>query len=332
MPVRTAGGGGIGTGVVALMATVLVGWLSPIAHGAYPGADGRIAYAGHIGFTTPDEIYAIRPDGSGLEQLTDTASAEWSPAWSASGRRLAFTRGTALYSRQVYTVGARGQNETRITHDNGDDNSPSFSPNGRRIAYSKDNLSTVGPDNPRRVSIFTIRTDGTDKRLLVQGGSAGSPQYSPDDHRLVFHGRPQGRAKWGIWTVRSDGTRLRRLTDPGRTGDYDETPDWSPDGRQIAFLRCDQNSVHGCDGSVYRMRADGSHERPVRLIAGEVAPAYAPSGGKIVLTAFLSEDVCSDLYTMSLAGSTQGYVTGNCDEPSEGRTATQPSWQPLVGR
>jgi TolB protein len=228
-------------------------------------------------------------------------------------------------------MGTHGQGEVRVTHDNGDDDSPSFSPNGRRIAYSKDNLSSVGPDNPRRVSIFTIRTDGTGKRLLVQGGSVASPQYSPDGERVVFQGRPKGHTKWGLWTVRSHGSHLRRLTDPGKTRDYDETPDWSPDGRHIVFLRCDINTVHGCDGSVYRMRADGSYQRPVRLIAGEVAPAYAPSGGRLVLMTFKNDGDCSDLYKMSLAGVTQGYVTDNCDKPSEGRTATQPSWQPVVG-
>ncbi|MGH2963980.1 MAG: hypothetical protein ACRDMH_01180 [Solirubrobacterales bacterium] len=77
------------------------------------------------------------------------------------------------------------------------------------------------------------------------------------------------------------------------------------------------------------MRAHGSYERAVRAISGEVAPVYAPTGRSIVLTAFLHEDSCSDLYTMSLTGSNRSFITDNCNEPSAGRTAAQPSWQPL---
>ncbi|MGH2963979.1 MAG: TolB family protein [Solirubrobacterales bacterium] len=189
--------GGLLLGVAVLFA------LAP-ALAAYPGANGRIAYAGHVGFGEDDEIFTILPNGPGVKQLTDNSVADWTPSWSASGRHLAFTRGIALYSRQVYTMGAEGQGVTRVTHDNGDDNHPSFSPNGRWIAYSKDNLSTAGPNNARRVSIFTIRPTARisaclftaarpDLRVLAGREPPGVPRPSPGPSEVRHLDRPQRR-------------------------------------------------------------------------------------------------------------------------------------------
>ena len=63
-----------------------------------------------------------------------------------------------------------------------------------------------------------------------------------------------------IFVMRTDGSGERRLTDPqgGATDDY---PDWSPDGRLIAFQRCRPDGP--C--SVWTVGADGGEAQQVRF-------------------------------------------------------------------
>jgi Tol biopolymer transport system component len=57
-----------------------------------------------------------------------------------------------------------------------------------------------------------------------------------------------------IVAIRSDGTGERLLTHPA-TGTEDTQPDWSPDGRLVAFERCQPDTV--C--AIYTVRRDGRH-------------------------------------------------------------------------
>jgi dipeptidyl aminopeptidase/acylaminoacyl peptidase len=74
-----------------------------------------------------------------------------------------------------------------------------------------------------------------------------------------------------IWVMNADGTNRSVLTnDPA----LDQDPDWSPNGKRIAFARVG-------DG-VYTMNADGSD--PKRLSAGR-GPAWSPDGKRIAFQA-----------------------------------------------
>lgn len=71
------------------------------------------------------------------------------------------------------------------------------------------------------------------------GVSDGPPRWSPDGEWIVFAGVQKFEREnplYSIWLVRADGTTLLRLTDPFPEA-QDVHPAWSPDGRQIVFLR-----------------------------------------------------------------------------------------------
>jgi Tol biopolymer transport system component len=329
MSARTVGRGG--AMLMTLSAIVLVGlplFAPSAAVATYPGGNGRIAYVGPPASMARDnDIFSVRANGLGPRQLTDNSFDEGDPSWSADGKRLAYIR--AVPGRyQVFKMSADGKNQTQVTHDNGIDATPGFSPSGHRIIYSKDNLPTAGSHNPRRVSIFTIRPDGTKKRVLVHGGYAVSPEYSPNGKRIVFAGHPDRSHTNGIWTIRSNGSHPRRLTDPGRSDSYDAAPDWSPDGHHVVFVRCAHGSSEGCQGHVHTMRPNGSHQHPL-LGANGVAPVYSPAGNRIALA--IGAQGCGDIYTLARAGSDPRAVTHFCDDPSSGLYATMPTWQPVPG-
>ena len=69
-----------------------------------------------------------------------------------------------------------------------------------------------------------------------------------------------------LWTVNADGTAARKL--PWVKRSESSNPDWSPDGRRIAFDRC---SVK-CE--IWTMNADGTNQRRLGPTAsGRRAPA-----------------------------------------------------------
>ena len=71
------------------------------------------------------------------------------------------------------------------------------------------------------------------------------------------------RKQGALFVINPDGTGERQLTHPGPTA-VDDQPDFSPDGREIAFERCD--SSDGACG-VWRVRVDEGAPRQSRSAA-----------------------------------------------------------------
>jgi Tol biopolymer transport system component len=118
--------------------------------------------------------------------------------------------------------------------------------------------------------------------------------------RIVFRRHLDvGRTTGAIFTVNPDGRRVSRVTHAG-PGVNDTEPDWSADGRQIAFTRqvsCppegERNGLNRTCDLVFTMRRDGSDLR--QLVAcgfdasasfpgncvGVSHPGWSPNGSKI---------------------------------------------------
>jgi Tol biopolymer transport system component len=77
--------------------------------------------------------------------------------------------------------------------------------------------------------LYAIQPSGAGLTQLTKWGTPSlDPSFSPSGARIAF-----ARSGYGIYTMNSDGTGLRRLT----TNDRDAYPTWSPNGKQIAFVR-----------------------------------------------------------------------------------------------
>jgi Tol biopolymer transport system component len=87
--------------------------------------------------------------------------------------------------------------------------------------------------------------------------------------RLVF------QRNGDLYTVLASGSGLRRLTTQGGA-----TPRWSPDGKQIVFVR---------GTSIWTMSADGSHQRRV---ADGWGPAFSPDGKSIAFVHPVRQPTC----------------------------------------
>ncbi len=93
--------------------------------------------------------------------------------------------------------------------------------------------------------------------------------------RIVFESNRDGNSE--IYSMNPDGSDQRRLTnDPA----FDNSPAFSPDGRQIAFA-----SDRDGDYEIYVMNADGSNVRKITdNEAFDFGPAFSPDGRRLAFT------------------------------------------------
>jgi Tol biopolymer transport system component len=182
--------------------------------------------------------------------------------WSPNGSRLACegfgqTDGSL---NGVYTVRASdGGDLKRVTYDpNGDDCPSDYSPNGKQLVVTR--ASDTG------YTIDTVKVDGKDLRQITPDGlnfdfCTGS--WSPRGNEILFSAHFPDTDRSTIWVAHSDGSGLRQIPVPGCGGPRSDPssigcsgPDWSPDGRKIAFTRHSLLPTEQFD--LYTVNADGS--------------------------------------------------------------------------
>ena len=243
------------------------------------------------------ELEAIGIDGTQSERLTKTTDFENYPSWSPDGERIAFlrTRGDPLSLANhawLATMAADGSDQQTIVtgFDSLAMRPPAWSPDGTRLAFA-------GDDGESGLSIYTVRTDGTDLRKLTR--TISGPSWSPDGERIAF-----AKADWGgiaVYTIAADGTDARRVTairEDVRAPSWSSeaqirTLEWSPDGSKILFIGNQGLAKRDCgwpttDG-IYVVGVDGSDL--VRLGTSEpevylyAAAAWSPDGRRIAVLA-----------------------------------------------
>ena len=123
--------------------------------------------------------------------------------------------------------------------------------------------------------LYRIQSSGEGLRQLTTGSySSLAPNFSHDGKRIVF-----ARSEVGILSMNVDGTGLRRLTTNGR----DSYPTWSPDGKQIAFVRPFKDGWR-----LQVMSSSGAAERALPKAPPSGRPTWTagglviPSGGDLL--------------------------------------------------
>jgi TolB protein len=236
----------------------------------------------------------------------------------ASRDRIVFTS-NAAGNYDIYAMDADGNNQVQLTVTGTEDVKPAPSPDGARIAFISYDGALGGGD------IYVMNVDGTGVTQLTGlpgqfTGYATWASWSPDGARILFTGHLAAPAEQFV--MDADGNNQINLTNDDSAPD--EYGAWSPDGRQIAFVRWTIEGGREGGGQrphLHVMDADGGHVR--QLTSGDVYdlwPAWSPDSRRIVFARLTANAAISRIFTMSSAGT--GLRPLSDDEGEEG----QPSW------
>lgn len=182
--------------LAALGAALLL--LGP-AQGAFPGANGVIAY------TCGGKICVVNPDGTNGTTLIASGV---DPAWSPGGSKLAYSNGGS-----VYTANADGTN------------SVDFADQATQPTWSNDGLTIAFIDGDGHVHIKSPSSS-----TPLTSTADYDPAISPDGTTIVYDDLVNGNFQ--LFKISTSGGTATQLTnDPN---DH-ISPAWSPDGSTIVY-------------------------------------------------------------------------------------------------
>lgn len=259
--------------------------------------DGKIVFASEQSGNR--DVFAINPDGSGLTNLTESASSsEDTPCFSPDGRKIALVRDGG-----VWTMNADGSGLTSVINGHSP-TSPSFKPNSPLLTYSRDGASDV--------DIFQVQPDGGGDTLLINNSNGindNHARWNGDGSKVAFYNFASTGSDY-IYLANADGGEQTRFT--LKEGRF---PSWSPDGGKIVF----QSHRSGHE-QIYVVNADGSGIlRLTNNTSDDTVPVFSPDGSKI---AFISNrDGSPELYVMNADGTNPVRLTQNSSYDNF------PSWQ-----
>jgi Tol biopolymer transport system component len=216
--------------------------------------------------------------------LTAYVGEEILPMFSPDGKQVAFAwNGEKTDNFDIYVKLVDTGTPHRLTTNPADDSFPAWSPDGSRIAFRRHTQqsdevyltpSLSGPE--RKVAdIFP--------RLLGFSVGGDGLAYSPDGKFLAVPDKDSAGEPFSIVLISTETGEKHKLSFPPAGSIGDNTPVFSPDGRQVAFSRMISPDVE----DIYIMPAEGRltfDNRYVRDLD------WMPDGNEIVFTSHRGGD------------------------------------------
>ncbi len=239
-------------------------------------------------------IWVVNADGSDARQFTQGEKSASNPAFSPDGRWLAFSSSRSG-KNQAWVIAMSGGEARQVTDAESGVGRFAWSPDGKRIAYLMNDPETEeekARKKEKRDPIFVDQdfkyahlyavafdpsaSEPAESVRLTEGAfHVTSFDWAPDGSAIAFGHQPDPRLDAGavsadISVVPTDGSKaVRPLVTLGGT---DGSPEWSPDGRWIAFESSGERPERVGLADVYVVAASGGQPR-------KLADSHDRSGG-----------------------------------------------------
>jgi WD40 repeat protein/surface antigen Omp85-like protein len=157
-----------------------------------------------------------------------------SPAWSADGKRIAFSGLETSGQSDLYVMDRATETITRLTNDYYADSDPTWSPDGSQIAFASDR-TRYGKDGHQNLFLLDMNT--LEIRYLTCGPWTDStPHWSPTGERMVFTSDRGGMLELYTVDPAGKGARMTHLLSSV------QDPAWLPDGKSVLLTGFNRSS------------------------------------------------------------------------------------------
>lgn len=263
------------------------------------------------------DIYTVCADGTELVNLTDQWLADYDPAWSPDGKRIAFATMRSDNASHIYIMDADGKFPQRLTEDY-ENTRPIWLPNGHQIAFR-----TYDGETLWWWRIFDLDTyQVTDLTSPSEDYFYPAPAWSPDGQNLAYMSLVEQEA-------RNDGSsqihvkNLSNSIDKALTNDIwaNISPFWSKDGQRLGFFS-ERDGTYDLF-ALYVINLDGSGLQRVTEpeFSVDVVGSWSPDGQEIAL------GNSAEMRNIFIVEVETGVVRKLLELPDE-VTASSPAWQP----
>ena len=174
------------------------------------------------------DLYTMNADGSDVRRLTTDPANEHDPSWAPDGKSIVYSSDKDSRGDLYRLWLADGRIERLTRHFVGRAIMPTVSPDGSRVAFAAQTMR-AGQFWLFQVHILDLASKGT---TPVEGaGGACWPAWMPDSSGLAYV--RLDREPSALEARKLQGDAKQPLVNDAKLWSY--YPDWSPDGRQVAF-------------------------------------------------------------------------------------------------
>lgn len=219
-------------------------------------------------------------------QITTHPEIDAYPAISPNGQWLAFASRRSG-NMDIWVKSVNGGPAFQITKHRSDDIMPAWSPDGKKLVYVSFSEDAAGDlwMISLREKYRELAPKGSPKKLTSYLGTDVSPSFSPNGKYVAFTSDRGGEKNTYVMKLKNGD--VVQITNAGAIH-----PDWSPDGRRIAYVSFSANTER--NGQIFWAEVGFESDKP-RMIkevtvttgaSNDAFPAWSHDGKAIIVTRY----------------------------------------------